>query len=118
VDTACSSSLVAFDIAVSELKENNCQMALVAGVNLILDSRFFITGSAMQAFSKKNRCATFDASADGYCRGEGVGCVLLKRLSQAKVNKTLRIIFPRLYPSTFLTILKYPLILCEFSVAI
>ncbi|WP_233587255.1 non-ribosomal peptide synthetase/type I polyketide synthase [Corallococcus sp. CA049B] len=83
LDTACSSSLVAVDLAVEKLRGGVCSAALVGGVNVMLHSRSFVGCSAAKMLSIQGRCATFDAAADGYCRGEGVGAVVLKRLSDA-----------------------------------
>ncbi|RYZ45329.1 MAG: hypothetical protein EOO72_04375, partial [Myxococcaceae bacterium] len=83
LDTACSSSLVAVDLAVEKLRSGICSMALVGGVNVMLHHRMFVSACATKALSPVGRCATFDASADGYCRGEGVGAVVLKRLGDA-----------------------------------
>ncbi|MFD4358157.1 SDR family NAD(P)-dependent oxidoreductase, partial [Nocardia sp. NPDC058518] len=86
IDTACSSSLVAVDLAVEKLRSGVCSAALVGGVNVMLSSRSFIGGCSAKMLSFEGRCATFDVSADGYCRGEGVGAVVLKRLSDAVVD--------------------------------
>jgi acyl transferase domain-containing protein/aryl carrier-like protein len=83
LDTACSSSLVAVDLAVDKLRSGVCSAALVGGVNVMLHHRTFVGCCAAKMLSVKGRCATFDESADGYCRGEGVGAVVLKRLSDA-----------------------------------
>ncbi|WP_342379791.1 amino acid adenylation domain-containing protein [Myxococcus stipitatus] len=83
LDTACSSSLVAVDLAVEKLRGGICSMALVGGVNVMLHHRMFVSACATKALSPQGRCATFDAAADGYCRGEGVGAIVLKRLSDA-----------------------------------
>ncbi|HWU88805.1 MAG TPA: polyketide synthase, partial [Kofleriaceae bacterium] len=83
LDTACSSSLVAVDLAVEKLRSGVCSAALVGGVNVMLHHRTFVGCCAAKMLSAAGRCATFDASADGYCRGEGVGAVVLKRLSDA-----------------------------------
>ncbi|MGQ5827624.1 beta-ketoacyl [acyl carrier protein] synthase domain-containing protein, partial [Serratia sp. IR-2025] len=84
LDTACSSSLVAVDLAVEKLRNGVCSAALVGGVNVMLSHRSFVGCSASKMLSQKGRCATFDEGADGYCRGEGVGAVVLKRLSDAE----------------------------------
>ncbi|TFJ86619.1 hypothetical protein NSK_002273 [Nannochloropsis salina CCMP1776] len=81
LDTACSSSLVTVNDAVRDLRMGVVGMALAGGVNLILSS------SASTALKKagflSTACRTFDATGDGYCRGEGCGMVVLKRLSRA-----------------------------------
>ncbi|HWU85746.1 MAG TPA: beta-ketoacyl synthase N-terminal-like domain-containing protein, partial [Kofleriaceae bacterium] len=83
LDTACSSSLVAVDLAVEKLRSGVCSKALVGGVNVMLHHRMFVSACATKALSRVGRCATFDEAADGYCRGEGVGAVVLKRLGDA-----------------------------------
>ncbi|WP_038123991.1 polyketide synthase, partial [Vibrio nigripulchritudo] len=70
LDTACSSSLVALDLAVSKLREHDCDAALVGGVNVMMHHRTFVGSSAANMLSVQGRCASFDAQADGYCRGE------------------------------------------------
>ena len=64
-DTACPSSLVAVDAAISALTEEKCDMALVAGVNELFDSRAFIGCTRAGMLSPTGQCHTFDASADG-----------------------------------------------------
>jgi acyl transferase domain-containing protein/acyl-CoA synthetase (AMP-forming)/AMP-acid ligase II/acyl carrier protein len=83
VDTACSSSLVAVHLAMQSLRKGECRAALAGGVNLMLDPSATAALCRLQALSPDGRCKTFDASADGYGRGEGCGLVLLKRLSDA-----------------------------------
>jgi len=83
VDTACSSSLVAIHLACQSLQRRESDLALAAGVNLILSPEGFLYLSTLQTLSKDGRCKTFSASADGYGRGEGCGVVVLKRLSDA-----------------------------------
>ncbi|MEZ4644657.1 MAG: type I polyketide synthase [Chloroflexota bacterium] len=83
VDTACSSSLVAAHLAVNSLRSRECDLALAAGVNLLLSPESTITFTKLQMMAPDGRCKTFDAAADGFVRGEGVGVVVLKRLSDA-----------------------------------
>ncbi len=83
IDTASSSSLVAFHQAVMSVHGGECQMALAAGVNLILAPDLNIAFARANMLARDGRSKSFDASADGYVRGEGCGVVLLKRLADA-----------------------------------
>jgi len=83
VDTACSSSLVAAHLACQSLRSGESDLGVVGGVNLILTPELTITFSQARMLSPDGRCKTFDASADGYVRGEGCGVIILKRLSDA-----------------------------------
>ncbi|WP_437494053.1 type I polyketide synthase [Sorangium sp. So ce1014] len=83
LDTACSSSLVAIHLACQSLRDGECRVALAGGVNLILSPRPNIVLSHLRALAPDGRSKAFDASADGYGRGEGCGVVVLKRLSDA-----------------------------------
>lgn len=83
VDTACSSSLVALHQAVQSLRAGECDLALVAGVNLMLTPEPFVAFSQLDALAPDGRCKTFDARADGYGRGEGCGVLVLKREADA-----------------------------------
>jgi amino acid adenylation domain-containing protein len=84
IDTACSGSLVALVRACHDLEFGLIDYALVASANIILDSEINNALKAGNFLSPQYRCATFDESADGYVRGEGVGCVLLKRANDAE----------------------------------
>src|SRR3990172_7427834 len=83
VDTACSSSLVGAHLACQSLRNGESDVALAGGVNLILTPELTITFSQARMLAPDGRCKTFDASADGYVRGEGCGVVVLKRYSDA-----------------------------------
>jgi acyl transferase domain-containing protein/NADPH:quinone reductase-like Zn-dependent oxidoreductase/short-subunit dehydrogenase len=84
VDTSCSSSLVALHVAVESLRARRCDLAFAAGVNLILSKRAMDEISLLRALSPTGRCRPFDASADGFVRGEGCGVVVLRRLEDAE----------------------------------
>lgn len=83
VDTGCSSSLVALHMAVQSLRAHETEAAFVAGVNLLVDPQRFTYQSKLRMFSKDGRSFAFDERANGYGRGEGCGCILLKPLSKA-----------------------------------
>ncbi|MCX8131713.1 MAG: acyltransferase domain-containing protein [Clostridia bacterium] len=83
VDTACSAAAVAIHLACSALRSGECNIALAGGSNLILMPDVFIGLSKLKVLAKDGKCKPFDANGDGYGRGEGVGVVALKRLSEA-----------------------------------
>lgn len=83
VDTACSSSIVALHLARQSILADECELALVGGVNLMLSPENTVYFCKTSALSPANRCKTFDESADGYVRSEGGGIMVLKRLSKA-----------------------------------
>ncbi|WP_394851193.1 type I polyketide synthase [Pendulispora rubella] len=83
VDTACSSSLVAVALAAQSLRARECDTAIVAGMNMVLSPQVSTAHSKGLPLAADGRCKTFDARADGYVRGEGCGCVILKRISDA-----------------------------------
>nr|AOO87089.1 polyketide synthase [Alternaria alternantherae] len=82
-DTACSSSAVAIDAACKAIAHGDCTSALAGGVSLLTSPHFFQNLAAASFLSPTGPTKSFDARADGYCRGEGVGLVVLKKLSQA-----------------------------------
>ena len=83
IDTACSSSLVAVDTACRAIQSGACSRAVAGGTN-IFTSPYDYQNLAVAGFlSPSGGCKPFDASADGYCRGEGVAAVVLKSLSTA-----------------------------------
>jgi len=84
IDTACSSSLTACHIACQSLWRGDCEMAVVAGVNALLNQDIYIAFSRMSMLSPDGRCKAFDASANGFVRAEGVGAIILKPLSAAQ----------------------------------
>ncbi len=83
VDTACSSSLVAFHLACQALKNRETDLALVGGVNILLDPSVFVLGSKLGTQSPDGRCKAFDDRANGFVRAEGCGIVVVKRLTDA-----------------------------------
>ncbi|KAJ1326930.1 hybrid polyketide synthase [Microdochium nivale] len=83
IDTACSSSLVALHHAARGLIDGDSECAVVAGVNIILDPTLYITESKLHMLSPEARSRMWDASANGYARGEGTGALVLKTLSRA-----------------------------------
>ncbi|KAF5861957.1 hypothetical protein ETB97_012280 [Aspergillus alliaceus] len=83
IDTACSSSLIAVHQAVQALRSGECPAAIAAGTNLIFGPTMFVAESNLNMLSPTGRSKMWDASANGYARGEGVGSVVLKTLSAA-----------------------------------
>ncbi len=86
LDTACSSSLVAIHQAVTGLQRGEADLALAGGVHAILSGRLLEMRANAGMLSPDGRCATFDAAANGYVRGEGCGIVVLKRLAEAQAD--------------------------------
>ena len=86
VDTACSSSFSAIQLACTSLSAKECDTAVAGGLNVMTTPDLFAGLSRAQFLSKTGSCKTFDDAADGFCRGDGVATVILKRLEDAEID--------------------------------
>ncbi|KAI1621793.1 polyketide synthase [Exophiala viscosa] len=87
VDTACSSSFAAINVAITALRANECDTAFTGGANVLTNSDIFSGLSRGHFLSRTGSCKTWDNDADGYCRGDGVCTVILKRLDDAMADR-------------------------------
>ena len=86
VDTACSSSLAAIHTACNSLWRNECDTAIAGGTNVMTNPDNFAGLDRGHFLSNTGNCKTFDDGADGYCRADAVGTVILKRLEDAEAD--------------------------------
>ncbi|MCJ1476563.1 hypothetical protein MMC13_005229 [Lambiella insularis] len=87
IDTACSSSLAAIQLACTSLRAGECDTVFAGGMNVMTNADIFAGLSKGQFLSKTGSCKTYDNDADGYCRGDGVATVILKRLEDAELDR-------------------------------
>ncbi|KAJ3467283.1 hypothetical protein MRS44_004847 [Fusarium solani] len=91
IDTGCSGSLVSVHLAAQSLRSGESSLAIAAGAGMILTPNTMMPMTALNFLSPDGKCFTFDARANGYGRGEGIGVVVLKRLQDAlRDNDTIR----------------------------
>jgi acyl transferase domain-containing protein len=86
IDTACSSSLVAIHKAVENIRNGHCDVAIAGGVNAMLSPELTLSFTEAGMLNEVGRCKTFDQTAAGYVRGEGVGILILKSLEKAEAD--------------------------------
>lgn len=86
IDTACSSGLAAVQVACSALWAGEADTALAGGLNIITDPDNYAGLGCGHFLSKTGQCKVWDETADGYCRADGVGSVVIKRLEDAEAD--------------------------------
>jgi acyl transferase domain-containing protein/NADPH:quinone reductase-like Zn-dependent oxidoreductase/NADP-dependent 3-hydroxy acid dehydrogenase YdfG len=91
-DTACSSSLVALDAAVRDMENGTIERAIVGGISITLDPAKNATFNAFTMLSPTGSCYSFDERANGYCRSEGIACLVLERESNTNVAPACKIL--------------------------
>ena len=87
IDTSCSSSLIAFDVAIKYILSDSCKMALVGGVNIMVDPSINSIVDSIGILSSDGKTKSYDDSNSGVGQGEGCGIVLIKKLSDAIKDK-------------------------------
>ena len=87
IDTMCSSSLASIHLACQDLKQGRTNLAIAGGVNVSIHPSKYLVLSAGQFISSEGHCQSFGEGGEGYIPGEGVGAVVLKRLSEAERDK-------------------------------
>lgn len=94
IDTACSSSLTALHVAISSIEQGDCEMAIVAGINLMNTSILHIMGDKGDFLSKTGKCRAFSQEADGFVPSEGVGVIVIRpeEIAYKEKNKIYAII--------------------------
>ncbi|KAG5984483.1 Type I Iterative PKS [Claviceps digitariae] len=91
IDTGCSGSLVSVHLGAQSLRNKESSIAIAAGAGMILTPSTMMPMTALNFLSPDGKCFTFDSRANGYGRGEGIGVVIMKRLSDAiRDNDTIR----------------------------
>jgi NADPH:quinone reductase-like Zn-dependent oxidoreductase/2-polyprenyl-3-methyl-5-hydroxy-6-metoxy-1,4-benzoquinol methylase/NADP-dependent 3-hydroxy acid dehydrogenase YdfG len=86
IDTACSSGLAALDVAVKAINNNDIDSAIVGCINKLSDPDMSIIFSKLGVLSPNNKCSSFDTSADGYVRSEGIVILVIKKTRDAIVD--------------------------------
>ncbi|KAG6010455.1 Type I Iterative PKS [Claviceps maximensis] len=91
IDTGCSGSLVSVHLGAQSLRNKESSIAIAAGAGMILTPSTMMPMTALNFLSPDGKCFTFDSRANGYGRGEGIGVIVMKRLSDAiRDNDTIR----------------------------